>query len=757
MQQIRGSSQIISGTITTTQLNAAAGITDGQLATSYVKADGTRALTGNLSMGSNLLNNLGNGVASSDAVNLGQVQALVEGVTNRLGARCATNTESLTISGGNATGITGLTVDGVTVAIGDPVLVPNAPAATGACGGTTLSTQPANGLYTVTGITTNITMTRAVQMAGSIGPFGALVYVVTGTTWGSVGLAVTTPNTETAFTYGTGSNIAFTQWNGLADVTVANVLGKSGNQISVNSMTTGQVILGNAGTPTITTLGGDMTVGATGTVTIAAAAVTLSKMANLAANSLIGNTTGSSAAPAAVGVSATAAAGSVPLWDTNSNLSANAFLSGSTTNAAGGTITMTIASPATEYFTGSTAATVKLPTTGILAGAAYTMVNQSSSTVTVQSSGANTIAVLAAGQMGVFVAALNTPTTAAHWSADVWVAGKAFTVDNSLTLAGTDATTMTFPTTSATIARTDAAQTFTGVQTMTSPNFTTPVLGTPTSGTLTNCTGLPLAGLLSAAYNTTPTASTLAEWDTNLNLSANVFATGVTSTATAGGTTNLTVTTAAGLMVWTGTNTQTVTLPTTGVVKGAQYSFVNQSSSSLTIQSSAAGGITVLAGAGSSPFQAVICTALQATPTTAAHWSYSLYSTGGGGSVTAVSVATANGFEGSSSGGATPALTIQSNVTAGLVASSGAGGSFQAATGANICTHLSQNETPSGTINGSTTAFTLAHTQVTGTEQVFLNGLLQRAGGTDYTATAGTITFGTAPASGDNLLVSYWF
>jgi hypothetical protein len=43
--------------------------------------------------------------------------------------------------------------------------------------------------------------------------------------------------------------------------------------------------------------------------------------------------------------------------------------------------------------------------------------------------------------------------------------GKTFTVSRSLTLTGTDSTTMTFPTTSATIARTDAAQTFTGTQT----------------------------------------------------------------------------------------------------------------------------------------------------------------------------------------------------------------------------------------------------------------------------------------------------
>ncbi len=43
--------------------------------------------------------------------------------------------------------------------------------------------------------------------------------------------------------------------------------------------------------------------------------------------------------------------------------------------------------------------------------------------------------------------------------------GKTLTVSNNLTLAGTDATVMTFPSTSATIARTDAAQTFTGAQT----------------------------------------------------------------------------------------------------------------------------------------------------------------------------------------------------------------------------------------------------------------------------------------------------
>lgn len=56
--------------------------------------------------------------------------------------------------------------------------------------------------------------------------------------------------------------------------------------------------------------------------------------------------------------------------------------------------------------------------------------------------------------------------TAPATSATLTIAdGKTLTVNNSITFAGTDATTMTFPATSASIARTDAAQTFTGTQT----------------------------------------------------------------------------------------------------------------------------------------------------------------------------------------------------------------------------------------------------------------------------------------------------
>ncbi len=61
--------------------------------------------------------------------------------------------------------------------------------------------------------------------------------------------------------------------------------------------------------------------------------------------------------------------------------------------------------------------------------------------------------------------------------------GKTMTVSNSLALAGTDSTTMTFPSTSASIARTDAANTFTGTQTIGALVATTINGNTFTTGT----------------------------------------------------------------------------------------------------------------------------------------------------------------------------------------------------------------------------------------------------------------------------------
>lgn len=65
-------------------------------------------------------------------------------------------------------------------------------------------------------------------------------------------------------------------------------------------------------------------------------------------------------------------------------------------------------------------------------------------------------------------------------------------------------------------------------------------------------------------------------------------------------------------------------------------------------------------------------------------------------------------------------------------------------------------EDESANCNGVTVAFSLASTPITNSVQVFLNGLLQQSGsGKDYTLSGTTVTFATAPATGDILLIHY--
>lgn len=67
-----------------------------------------------------------------------------------------------------------------------------------------------------------------------------------------------------------------------------------------------------------------------------------------------------------------------------------------------------------------------------------------------------------------------------------------------------------------------------------------------------------------------------------------------------------------------------------------------------------------------------------------------------------------------------------------------------------------QVEDESANCNGSSVAFTLSNTPITNSVQVFLNGLLQQEGsGKDYVLSGTTVTFATAPASDDLLIIHY--
>ena len=67
-----------------------------------------------------------------------------------------------------------------------------------------------------------------------------------------------------------------------------------------------------------------------------------------------------------------------------------------------------------------------------------------------------------------------------------------------------------------------------------------------------------------------------------------------------------------------------------------------------------------------------------------------------------------------------------------------------------------QVEDESANVDGIVTVFTLTNEPVANSLQVFLNGLLQQQGsGKDYTWSGTSVTFATAPLTGDILLVHY--
>jgi hypothetical protein len=201
------------------------------------------------------------------------------------------------------------------------------------------------------------------------------------------------------------------------------------------------------------------------------------------------------------GVSSSATASTLVARDSSANVTHNNVISGYTTTAtAAGTTTLTVASTYAQYFTGSTTQTVTLPVASTLtSGQEFFLVNNSTGAVTVNSSGANAVVVMAAGTAAVVKCILTSGTTAASWSVDyggVSVAsGKVGTFSNSITIAGTDNVVLTTPSTSFTAARTDAANTFTGTQTLTG-------LLSLATGT----TGLAPINIPSGTLKTTPAA-----------------------------------------------------------------------------------------------------------------------------------------------------------------------------------------------------------------------------------------------------------
>lgn len=145
--------------------------------------------------------------------------------------------------------------------------------------------------------------------------------------------------------------------------------------------------------------------------------------------------------------------------------------------------------------------------------------------------------------------------------------------------------------------------TIAGSETLTSKTLTTPVI----NGTITG-----------TGQSTGATASTIAMRDSSGNLTADNWLGGYTTTATAAGTTTLTVDSTF-LQYFTGATTQTVTLPVVSTLAlGTQYVIVNNSSGNVTVNSSGGNAVTVLVGSTST-----VVTSIATSGTGAAVWSSS--------------------------------------------------------------------------------------------------------------------------------------
>lgn len=632
------------------------------------------------------ITNLVNPTNAQDAATKAYVDSVKQALDIKDSARVATTgAETYTISGGAVTQITGTTIDGVTIAVNDRILIKNAPAASGAGAGagTANTTQPANGIYVVTNATTNLTVQRSVDADISADvTAGLFVFVAEGTANADNGYVLTTNDTITLNTTG----LTFTQFSGAGQITAGAGLTKTGNtidvvgtadRITVNADSV-DIAATYAGQNTIVTLG-TVTTGTWNATTIATTrggtGLTSYVLGDLiyasAANTLAtlaGNTTATKRFLTQTGNGSVSAA---PSWGT---ISATDIGSGAALTKTDDTnVTLTLGgTPASALLT---AVSLTLGWTGTLS--------------------------IARGGTGA-----STKTTAFNALTPNTTLGDIsyHNGTDEVRLAGNTTTTKQF-----------LSQTGTGT-----------VSAAPAWATISG------ADITGAALTKTD--------DTNVTL-------------TLGGTPTTALLRATSLTLgWTGT---------LGVARGG------------TAAASFTAYMPILAGTTSTgAFQSVATGTATGQPLTyqgaAAVPTFSALNLAGASVVTGT-LPVGNGGTGQSSyvngelliGNTTGNTLTKATLTQGTgITITNGNGSITIAINTSVYTasNFVTREVPTGTINGSNATFTLANTPTAGTEEVYVNGVLQNVGaGNDYTISTNTITFqsGAIPQTGDTVLVNY--
>lgn len=435
--QIRGNTQIIAGTITNAEINASAAIATAKLAqgASFLQKDGSVALTASLPAGGFQITGLGTPVGANDAVRLTDLNAVQQGLDVKASVRVATTTAAQ--GGGNIT-LTGTqTIDAIGLSSGDRVLVKDQ------------TTGSQNGIWVVAaGSWARATDADTDPKVTS----GLFTFVEQGTNNGDSGWMLTTDGTITVGT----TSLTFVQFSGAGQVVAGAGLTKTGNSIDVigtanrivvaaDSIDIGTDVVTLTGSQTLTNksiatsqltgtlpaanfpalTGGDVTsTGGSLSTTIANNVVTLGKLAALAANSVIGNSTGSGATPTAVPLLTTPTASAIALRDANANVLANNFIAGFTTTAtAAATTTLTVANTEFQQFTGSTTQIVVLPAANTLTlGHSFIVANRSTGVVTVNANGGSLVQTMAAGSQATFIVT-NIGSSTGAWDSSYSITG----------------------------------------------------------------------------------------------------------------------------------------------------------------------------------------------------------------------------------------------------------------------------------------------------------------------------------------------
>ncbi len=262
-------------------------VTDGKLASSYIYADGTRAFTGDQSMGTHKLTSVTDPTAAQDAATKNYVDSIATGIEARevrLATAGALSPANAYLNGASGVGATliatsfgALSVDGSAVAVSDRILVKNE------------ATLANNGIYSVTatgGGAAFYTLTRAADQ-NTTGEFsGTFVAVPNGTAnantlWICTAVSPVTVGTTDITWSQFAPNAAGTAGGDLTGTYPNPTIGAA--KVTAAKMVNSGVFTGDA-TSTFPAL------------TIGANAITLGKMATIAQDRLIGGATGAGTA-----------------------------------------------------------------------------------------------------------------------------------------------------------------------------------------------------------------------------------------------------------------------------------------------------------------------------------------------------------------------------------------------------------------------------------------------------------------------------